>query len=62
MRKKITYLAGAMTIVLLIAVIKHENEVKGDEQFRYLDSIASKQTLVKLHLYLEILDHIKTII
>jgi len=24
-------------------VIKHENEVKGDEQFRYLDSIASKQ-------------------
>jgi hypothetical protein len=51
-----------MTIVLLIAVIKHENEVKGDEQFRYLDSIASKPTLVKLHLYLEILDHIKTII
>ena len=43
MRKKITYLAGAMTIVLLIAVIKHETEVKGDEQFRYLDSIASKQ-------------------
>ena len=37
MRKKITYLAGAMTIVLLIAVIKRENEVKGDEQFRYLD-------------------------
>ena len=43
MRKKIIYLAGAMTIVLLIAVIKHENKVKRDGQLRYLDSIVSKQ-------------------
>ena len=43
MRKKIIYLAGAMTIVLLVAVIKHENKVKRDERLRYLDSIISKQ-------------------
>lgn len=43
MKKKIIYLAGAMTIVLLVAVIKHENKVKRDEQLRYLDSIISKQ-------------------